>query len=159
LRSTEKFRRLITRRRTGVSATIVAERGPPSSRLISPKNAPGRRGPGHIDARGSVEDEEELVAGLVRTGKHGAGRGIKDPCDSSDAPELPLAAFLKNPDSLESLDLVPLLDGGPGRNGFQSSLGIVGDRSVHHPADEFHGAPPIRFARAGHVRPPRQHCP
>jgi len=27
-------------------------------------------------------------------------------------------------------------------------LGIIGDRSVHHPADEFHRDPPVRFAHA-----------
>ena len=88
---------------------------------------------GHLDARGAVEDEEELVAGVVRAGQHGAGRGIDDLCDPGDAPELPLAASLKNRDVLEPLDLVPLLDGGPGGDGFRSSLGIVGDSSVHHP--------------------------
>ena len=44
LRSAEKCRRLMTSKRTGVSATTVADRGPPSSKLISPKNSPGWRG-------------------------------------------------------------------------------------------------------------------
>src|SRR5205814_1199503 len=39
--SVEKSRRLMTSRRSGVSATTVAERGPPSRRLISPKYSPG----------------------------------------------------------------------------------------------------------------------
>jgi type IV pilus assembly protein PilY1 len=40
-RSVAKSRRWMVRRRMGVSATTVAERGPPSSRLISPKYSPG----------------------------------------------------------------------------------------------------------------------
>src|SRR5712691_5138178 len=39
----QKCRPLITSSRSGVSATTVAERGWPSSRLISPKNSPGPR--------------------------------------------------------------------------------------------------------------------
>src|SRR6266478_3679908 len=44
LSNTEKCRRLITSNRIGVAATTVADRGPPSSKLISPKNSPGCRG-------------------------------------------------------------------------------------------------------------------
>src|SRR6266850_4568724 len=40
-RSVVKSRRLMTSSRSGVSATTLAERGPPSSRLISPKYCPG----------------------------------------------------------------------------------------------------------------------
>jgi hypothetical protein len=79
LSSTEKCRRLMTSSRTGVPATTVADRGPPSSKLISP------------------------------AGQNGFSRNVEDPGDLGDTPELSLAAVLKEGDFLEPLNLVFLL--------------------------------------------------
>ena len=87
---------------TAVSVTTVAERGSSPSKLISPRNSPGRRRTGrHVDAHSSVEDEEELVSGITNPGKYDAGRSFETPGNPGDALELPLAASFKNRDFLE----------------------------------------------------------
>jgi hypothetical protein len=91
----EKCRRLITRRRTGVSAT-VADRGPPSRRLISPKNSPGVQQHvlvgRHLGSSRAVNDQEKLIARLTGTGQQGAGGHVEHPCDPGDASELAIGA-------------------------------------------------------------------
>jgi hypothetical protein len=93
---------------------------------------------GHRYPRAPVHDQKELVAGLACPRQDGIRRDIEDPRDLGDALELSLAAALKDRDFLESLDLVLLPGAGAGRDGFESILGIIGDRSVQHPADQFH---------------------
>ena len=78
---------------TAVSVTTVAERGSPPSKLISPRNSPGRRRTGRqVDTHSSVEDEEELVSGITNPGKDGAGWSFEDSGNPGDAFELRLAA-------------------------------------------------------------------
>jgi hypothetical protein len=71
----------------------------------------------HIDAHSSVEDEEELVSGITNTGKYGAGGSFEDSGNPGNAPELTLAASLKNRDFLEP-DLALPSAGGSGQDGF-----------------------------------------
>ena len=76
---------------------------------------------------------------------HGSGRR---PENIVNIRRLPQELSSKIRTSLSRSFLSPCLTVAPGRNGFQSSPGIVGDRSVHHPADEVHGDPPVRSSRA-----------
>src|SRR6266566_7457657 len=101
---------------------------------------------GHVDSRGPVNDEEELVAGLASTGYDSVSRDVEDPGDLGETPELSLAATLKERDFLEPLNLVVLLSPEARGDGSQATLRIVRNRAVHDPADEFHCGPPVSFA-------------
>jgi hypothetical protein len=81
----------------------VAERGSPSSRLISPKNSPGRRRP--------VDDDEELVPWLALAREDRALRHLDDLRDVGDGAQLAQGAGLEDGNALEVPDL--LFTGGP----------------------------------------------
>ena len=101
---------------------------------------------GHIDSRGPVNDEEELVAWLASTGYDSVSRDVENPGDLGETPELSLAATFKERDSLEPLNLVVLPSCTSGGDGFQATFSIVRNRPVHHPADQFHSGPPVSVA-------------
>src|ERR1700730_9461306 len=99
---------------------------------------------GHVDPRGPINDQEELVAWLASAGQNGVGRNVENPSDLGD--ELSLATAFKERDFLEPFNPVVLVRPPSGGDGFEATLSIVWIRPVHYPNDHFHSGPPVSVA-------------
>src|ERR1700730_871795 len=108
---------------------------------------------GHVDPRGPINDQEELVAWLASAGQNGVGRNVENPSDLGD--ELSLAAAFKERDSLEPFNPVVLVRPPSGGDGFEATLSIVWNRPVHHPMISSTAVLPFR---SRHLRSPNTHC-
>src|SRR6266511_273966 len=139
----------MTRRRTGVSATTVADLGPPSRMLISPKNSPGRSG-----TRLSADTSARAVPSMIRKnsspGSPAPARTVPAATSKTRAILATLrSCFWLQPSkigtSLSRSILSSCLAPGPDVTGSSRPSGS-GNRAIHHSGDEFHGNPPARLA-------------
>ena len=153
-RSVVKSRRLMTSMRSGVSAMTLAERGPPSSRLISPKYCPGPsrerfRAETSTRALPSRIRKKSLPAAPVRASTR-VGGDLEHLADLRDLAKLLARASLQQADFLQTRDAIVLADP-PAEEAPAQRLAarVVGNRAVEDAADQFHAGLRLQPISAG----------
>ena len=96
--------------------------------------------PGHLDGRGTVEDEEELLARLPHARQHRARGHLDHARDRGHGLQLLLRTVGEEVHLLQVPDLLVLRKAAGLRAMAQQIAQVPAERAVEHAADEFHGS-------------------
>jgi hypothetical protein len=98
----------------------------------------------HLDPGGTINDKEEMIAGLSRAREHLPGRGLQHRGDPADRAKLAPRAVFQDGYALQIAHLLILAEL---RSENDPSLARlvrgVGDRAVHHATHDFHDLSPL----------------
>jgi hypothetical protein len=106
----------------------------------------------HLDPGGTINDKEEMIAGLSRAREDLPGRGLQHRGDPADRAKLAPRAVFQDGYALQIAHLLILAEL---RSENDRSLARlvrgIGDRAVHHAPHDFHGPSPLldRLLRLG----------
>src|SRR4029453_5051179 len=99
----------------------------------------------HLDPGGTINDEEEMIAGLSRTREDLPGRGLQHRGDPADRAKLAHRAVLQDGYALQIADVLILTGLGSGNKPSLARLVRgIGNRAVHHAT---HMRPTISMTR------------
>src|SRR5438128_3829023 len=98
----------------------------------------------HLDPGGTINDEEEMIAGLSRAREDVPGRGLQHRGDPADRAKLAPRAVFQDGYALQIAHLLILADfASENDHGLARPVRRIGDRAVHHATHDFHDPPPL----------------